>query len=397
MGGYRGPGAVRGDDQRQGMAGARQREAPGNRVVDGVQAGGAGLAGRLEVTVRPQVAGEVQDQVVQMGQQFVRRQVDVGEGADRRAQSAHAGRGVQTVADDIADDQGDPGAGQRNDVEPVAAHFRAGPAGQVAGGHLDRLLVGQPLRQQAALQGQRGRALARVPAGVVDGDGCPGGQLFGEDEVVGGEGLGPVEAGEGDDAEQRAARPERHGDPAGQSVRGDGLVDHRVARRPVGRVRGEPGSEGPLAALAGLDGELDRGPAGGHAAGGDGTGSMRDPCRRRGRPVGVLLRAVPGGTAELDRLAGGERGRGGRLLSAQHLLEEIHADEVDESRHRGPGQFLVPITSSVRPMPPLAWLRRSRRCRAQYSALMSNPQLATARTLPSASRTGHMLVAQALA
>jgi hypothetical protein len=55
------------------------------------------------------------------------------------------------------------------------------------------------------LQGQRGRAFARVPAGVVDGDGCLGGQLFGEDQVVGGEGLWPVAAGEGDDAEQRRA------------------------------------------------------------------------------------------------------------------------------------------------------------------------------------------------
>lgn len=59
--------------------------------------------------------------------------------------------------------------------------------------------------------------------------------------------------------------------------------------------------------------------------------------------------------------------------------------------------WAVPITSSVRPMPPLASLSMIRRCRAQYSALMSNPQLATARTLPSASRTGQMLVAQALA
>jgi hypothetical protein len=59
--------------------------------------------------------------------------------------------------------------------------------------------------------------------------------------------------------------------------------------------------------------------------------------------------------------------------------------------------WAVRVTSRVRPMPPLASLRRSRRCRAQYSALMSKPQLATARTRPAASRTGHMLVAQAWA
>ncbi len=244
------------------------------------------------------------------------------------------------MADDIADDQGDPGAGQRNDVEPVTAHFRAGPAGQVAGRHLDRLLVRQPLRQQAALQGQRGRALARVPAGVVDGDGRLGGQLLGEDQVVGGEGLRPFQAGEGDHAEQRAAGPERHGDPAGQPFGGEGPVDQRVAGRPVGRVGGEARAEGPLAALAGSGGELDRGPAGGHAAGGDGTGSVADEWGGPWGRVGVLLRAVLGGTAERDRLAGGERGRGGRFLSAQHLVEEIHADEVGETRHRSAGQFV---------------------------------------------------------
>ncbi len=244
------------------------------------------------------------------------------------------------MADYIADDQGDPGAGQRNDVEPVTAHFGAGPAGQVAGCHLDRLLIRQPLRQQAALQGQCGRAFARVPTGVVDGDGCLGGQFFGEDQIVGGEGLGPVAAGERDDAEQRAARPERHGDPAGQPVRGDGPVDQRVARWPVGRVGGEPGPEGPFASLARLSGELDGGAASGHAAGGYGTGSVADRNRGPGGPVGVPPRAVLGGTAERDGLAAGERGRGGRFLSTQHLVEEIHADEIGESRHRGPGQFL---------------------------------------------------------
>lgn len=72
------------------------------------------------MTVGPEVAGEVEDEVVQVGQQFVRWQVDVGEGADRRAQPAHAGRGVQTVAHDIADDQGDraPDSGMTSNQSP---------------------------------------------------------------------------------------------------------------------------------------------------------------------------------------------------------------------------------------------------------------------------------------
>lgn len=76
---YRGPGAVRRDDQRQRMAGARQREAAGDRVVDRVQAGRPELAGRLGSAGGLKVAGQVEDQVVQVGQQLVRRQVDVGE------------------------------------------------------------------------------------------------------------------------------------------------------------------------------------------------------------------------------------------------------------------------------------------------------------------------------
>ena len=56
--------------------------------------------------------------------------------------------------------------------------------GPVAGGHLDRVLLGQPARQQAALEDERGVPLAGVAAGVVHADGGPRDELLGERQVV---------------------------------------------------------------------------------------------------------------------------------------------------------------------------------------------------------------------
>ena len=46
--------------------------------------------------------------------------------------------------------QGDPGAGERDHVEPVAADVRAGPGGQVAVGHLRRRQAGWPAARPSA-------------------------------------------------------------------------------------------------------------------------------------------------------------------------------------------------------------------------------------------------------
>ncbi len=324
------------------MSRARQRQAPADRVVDRVQAGGARLPDRLHGggvgrVGRLQVAGEVEDQVVQVGQQLVRRQIDVGERTDRGAQPAHAGRGVQSVADDVADDQCHPRAGQGNDVEPVAADLGAGARGQIAGGDLDRLLVRQALQQQAALQGQRGGALAGVPAGIVDGYGGLGRQFLGQDQVVRGERLGPLGAGEGHHSQQRPACAQRHGDAAGQPVRGEGGVDQRIARRPVRGISGEPGAEGPFTTGSGLLGELDHGGARGHAASGDGVGGERD--RLPSASARVLVGAVPSGAAEPEGVPARESRRRGRFLAAQHLLPQIHGDEVGEPGHGTHGQL----------------------------------------------------------
>ncbi len=89
------------------------------------------------------------------------------------------------MADDVADDEGDPAAGQRDHVEPVAADPGRRSRRQVPVGDLHGGLTGQALGEQAVLQGQRGGALAGEPAGVVDADGGPAGQFLGEGDVVG--------------------------------------------------------------------------------------------------------------------------------------------------------------------------------------------------------------------
>ena len=95
-----------------------------------------------------------------MGEDLVRSEVELGEVARGGAQPAHGGGGVHAVADDIADEEADAGAGQRDDVEPVAA--RLGFGGQIAMGDLDGVLLGQAVREQAALEGAGTMVCSRV-------------------------------------------------------------------------------------------------------------------------------------------------------------------------------------------------------------------------------------------
>lgn len=88
---------------------------------------------------------------------------------------------MQSVADDAPDDEGDPAAGQRDDVEPVAADAaESGLGGQVAEGGGQRALLGQAVREEAALEGDGHGVLAGVAAGVVDADGGAGDEFLGQ-------------------------------------------------------------------------------------------------------------------------------------------------------------------------------------------------------------------------
>ena len=180
------------------------------------------------------------DQLVEVAEELVGRQVQGGEVVHRGAQPAHGGRGVQAVADDVADDQRDPGAGQRDDVEPVAAH--PGLRGQVAVGDVEGVLLGQAARQQAALEGHGHGVLAGVAAGVVDGHRGPGGQFLGEGQVVLLEGLGLLRAPEAGHAQDA-----RRG-PAAARRSASGCRTRGPARSARGSCACQPGDVGQIGA-----------------------------------------------------------------------------------------------------------------------------------------------------
>src|SRR5690606_29840325 len=161
---------------------------------------GGGAAGRPHAAV-----GEV----VVVGEQFVGGEVEVGVRAPRGAQLSHGGRGVEAVTDDVADDEGDPGAGEGYDVEPVTAD----PAGRVGrlvpGGDRDGGSAAEPAGQQGALHGAGGGAFAGEAAGVVDAEGGAGDDLLGEAYVVVLKRAGATGPGEGGHAQDDAPGPER--------------------------------------------------------------------------------------------------------------------------------------------------------------------------------------------
>ena len=211
------------------------------------------------------------DQVVQVGQQLLGRQVQVGEGPDGGTQPAHGGRGVDAVADHVADDQGDPRPGQRDHVEPVAADPAQRVGGQVAGGHLHRGPA-RAARAAAGCAAARGpRALPGVAAGVVEAHRGAGDELLGQPQVV----LrrrGPAGgAGRTWRPQRDAAGPHRH--------------DHRRRAAEVA----EGGGPAPGSSVAHARGQrvqplLDQDRAAGQTAGDRGSaGAGRRPPRRARR------------------------------------------------------------------------------------------------------------------
>ena len=104
-------------------------------------------------------------------------------GRQRAAQLAHDRGGRRTLADDVADGDRDPVVVQLDDVVPVTAGLGARGAGQVARGEGEPVQVGQPLRQQAALQRLGDPLLGAVEAravqrlGALLGEGEQGGAL----------------------------------------------------------------------------------------------------------------------------------------------------------------------------------------------------------------------------
>ncbi len=303
---------VRGDDGGHGVAGASKRAAAGNRVVDRIQTAGTDLPGRPLHLLGPWVffpVGQTQDKVVEMREQLVGRHVHVGEGADRQTQASHGGQRLDAVPDHVAHHEGDPGSGQRDDVEPVTAHPGPGAGRRMAGGDRHRHVRGRALRQHASLQSQHGVVLVGVAAGVVDAQRSPGRDLLGEKQVVGVERVRGAMPQEHRESEGRPAGEQRHHDERMDPVHADAARTRRVVLQPrldVGgvdrmprRPAGDQGAgHGRVLAAAVCLSRLDRGlraavqdgllcgPAEEHAAGGG--------------PAQVRLVVTDGGVEQVD-------------------------------------------------------------------------------------------------
>src|SRR5260221_12956983 len=130
---------------RQGVPGPGDVPVCGGGVVDGVDAGGAGF-----------VVGEVGGDLVEAGEYVRRCEVEGGQGAGGGPELAHEGGGADVVSGHVADGQGAAAAGQRDDIEPVAADLGRGLCGDVAAGEFEAGNVGESAGQQAVLQGERG-------------------------------------------------------------------------------------------------------------------------------------------------------------------------------------------------------------------------------------------------
>ncbi len=176
-----------------------------------------------------------------MGQYLLGRQIDRGQGPYGGAQPPHGRGGVDAVPRDLAHDQGDTGARQRDEVVPVAAQAGQLVRRAVAGGHLDGVLLRQPAREQTALQDERRVPLPGVAARVVHADGGARDEVLGQMEVIGVERVLAAATEEGGDTQGDPPGPDRDDHHALQpQFQEGGLPVTRSAHGPVQGERVEP-------------------------------------------------------------------------------------------------------------------------------------------------------------
>jgi hypothetical protein len=297
---------------------AGHRRARGDRVVDRVQA--ARAADRAVGVALLLVVGEPHDEVVQMRQQFLRRRVQVGEGAHGGTQTAHGCCGVEAVPAYVADDEGDTGRGQRDDVEPTAARAGERPARHIDAGGLRGRHLEHRAGQQAALQTLRRAAFAGVAPRVVDGEGRAGADVLPDGRVTRVERRLLRRPPQRHRAEDMAAGLQRHDHVRGRTRRQHQPAAFRVVGDPrpqlvdVGHDDGRTAAQ-PVA-LVPLD---------------------PDDGAQRIQLVRPVLSVLGDGGDAAQRRAGGERAG---LLTDQHGFRDVHAGEVREGGDEQVGQYL---------------------------------------------------------
>lgn len=200
---------------------------------------------------------EVVGLAVELAERLGRVVAVEGVGAQGAAQPAHDHGRLEPVPGDVAHHDAEPVARQREQVVPVAAEPGL-RAGHVPGGEAETGQFGQPVRQQAALQGHRGGAVLLEGLHLDRHGEAVGEQLQGADL-----GLGEPARPHGSDvqdADQLAAGDHRHAEHGVQAafpqqgVHDGGLVDvvEGDGRAVLGHPPGEPGADRHAHALVDL-------------------------------------------------------------------------------------------------------------------------------------------------
>ena len=188
---------------------------------------------------------------------LVRGQVEAGVGADGGAELAHDGGGADAAAHDVADDEGGAAGAEGDDVVPVAADGGLGAAGLVGGGDAQVVGLFQLLREQGALEGDGGLALAAFAGAEPLGGLGVVGDVGGEDQDAAVALLGAaryVDRGAGDGVRAAAARALRDLTVRGLPLR---RTWSRSGRRPSSSSSGQ-GLVGGGAGGAGAEGRRRR-------------------------------------------------------------------------------------------------------------------------------------------
>jgi len=160
-----------------------------------------------------------------------------GERAERVADPAHARRGGEPLSHHIARRDGKPAVRQPERVVPVPADFHVPGDRPVTRLQDDPRHAGQPVRQQAALQGLGRGVLALKQRRALQGQGALAGQRLKEDPLLLGDLAGPGE-GEPQRAERRTRGQQRQAHPGPFVAVGKEQVDvGDTIEQPAQRLR----------------------------------------------------------------------------------------------------------------------------------------------------------------
>lgn len=258
--------------------------------------------------------GQAGGSVAEPRHQFVRLQVQGGQGLDDHPQLPHRGGGGHTAPGDVAEDQCCPRPRQFDHIEPSAT---AASSGKVQVGDVHRGRRRRSLRQQPALHGRCDGSLAGVAAGVLDTQRGVGAHVGRQRDVLCLERVlrpVPIEAHHAQCLAPQGQRSDDQGVGAGAF---DGLRPSRVSREPQAVF---------------LDRHDPRAQVSQYAREGSAVRQLPHLTHRVGRHQPPES-SPPQGHARIDR---GQR----RLLAADDVLDDL--DHCDAREQQAPPHSPIP-------------------------------------------------------